>query len=254
MERLCSWHAFHSIKVLFFHMLVYQCRPFLVSQWDIRGNAHGILAAHPITPFISIHHVEAVEPLYSGLSHLESLKLFTKASRVNPRSFLQRAIGYDRDERITFAVSLGYVVQVFPNIVLPRELERSELTFTAWNRIANRFEFDLDTKDPLKSVCKKSIKFFLRNIFEDGSVSVSTYFRSNQGDDLKRKVFCFPQSPTLSHVDEIRILGNPLSDNWHLVCSFSLLILTSSLSLSLFHKLMNLINCQLGAKASMLQS
>ncbi|KAG0491686.1 hypothetical protein HPP92_005084 [Vanilla planifolia] len=48
-------------------------------QWDIRGNAHGILAAHPIAPFISIHHVEAVEPLYPGLSHLQSLKLFTKA-------------------------------------------------------------------------------------------------------------------------------------------------------------------------------
>ncbi|KAI0493674.1 hypothetical protein KFK09_023795 [Dendrobium nobile] len=186
-------------------------------QWDIRGNAHGILASHPVTPFISIHHVEAVDPLYPGLGHLESLKLFTKASRVNPRSFLQRAICYDREKRITFAVSLGYVVQVFPNIVLPRELERSELTYTAWNRAGHRFEFDFDTKDPYRSVCKKSIQFFLKNVFEDGSVSVSTYTRSNQGNDLKSKVFCFPHSPPLPHVDEIRILGNPLSDNWHLV-------------------------------------
>ncbi|XP_020572496.1 uncharacterized protein LOC110019241, partial [Phalaenopsis equestris] len=188
-------------------------------QWDIRGNAHGLLAAHPITPFISIHHVEAVKPLYPGLGHLESLKLFTKASRINSRSFLQRAICYDKDERITFAVSLGYVVQVYPNIVLPRELERSELTYTAWNRIGHRSEFDFDTKDPPKSICKKSILFFLRNVVEDGSggISVSTYSRSKQGDDLKRKVFCFPHSPPLRRVDEIRIFGNPLSENWHLV-------------------------------------
>ncbi|KAK8952524.1 hypothetical protein KSP39_PZI004834 [Platanthera zijinensis] len=186
-------------------------------QWDIRGNAHGILAAHPIAPFISIHHVEAVDPLYPGLSHIESLKLFTKASQVNPRSFLQRSICYDRNERMTFAVSLGYAVQVFPNIVLPRELERSELTYTAWNRISRKFEFDFDTKDPYRSVCKKPIQFFLSEVWEDGSVAVSTYLRSSKGDDLKRKVFCFPQSTPLPHVEEIQIAVHPLSENWHLM-------------------------------------
>ncbi|PKA47784.1 hypothetical protein AXF42_Ash021114 [Apostasia shenzhenica] len=186
-------------------------------QWDIRGNALGILAAHPIAPFISVHHVEAVDPFYPGLSRLKSLKLFTKAMQEDPRSFLQRAICYNKVKEITFTVSLGYVVKVFPNIILPRELERSEVTYTAWNKISHRFEFDFDTADPIKSVCKKPILFFLKETVKDGIVTLSSYFRAQQGDDLKRKVFCFPHSPPLPDVNEIRITSIPLSENWHLV-------------------------------------
>ncbi|ONK55840.1 uncharacterized protein A4U43_C10F1510 [Asparagus officinalis] len=192
-------------------------REFGFHQWDIRGNPHGLLAAHPIAPFVSIHHVEAVDPLFPGLSTLESLKLFTKAMNTEPRSFLQRAVCYDAIQKLTFSVSLGYVVQVFPNIVLPRELERSEQTYVAWNRVNKRDEFDFDTRDVYRSVCKKPILFFLKDVKKDGNVTLSSYKRAKRTDDLKRKVFCFPRSPPLPYVDEIQISGNPLSENWHLV-------------------------------------
>ncbi|XP_020094035.1 uncharacterized protein LOC109714045 [Ananas comosus] len=192
-------------------------REFGFHQWDIRGNAHGLLAAHPIAPFISIHHVEAVDPFYPGLSSLESLKLFAKAMNADPMGFLQRAICYNRDEKLTFAVSLGYVVQVFPNIVLPREVERSELTYTAWNRVGHRNEFDFDTRDAYRSVCKKPILFFLKDVWKDGNITKGSYVRVRGRDDLKRKVFCFPRSPPMPDVDEIRVFGAPLSKNWHLV-------------------------------------
>ncbi|XP_057969649.1 uncharacterized protein LOC131158795 isoform X2 [Malania oleifera] len=185
-------------------------------QWDIRGNAHGLLSSHPIAPFVSIHHVEAVDPFYPGLSSLESLKLFSRAMRVDSRSILQRSICYDHARRLTFSVSLGYVVQVFPNIVLPRELERSEQTYSAWNRINHRNEFDLDTRDPYRSVCKKPILFFLNNMGREGNNTLGSYGRARGKDDLKRKVFCFPHSPPLHHVENILVLGHPLSKNWHL--------------------------------------
>ncbi|XP_010250871.1 PREDICTED: uncharacterized protein LOC104592979 [Nelumbo nucifera] len=186
-------------------------------QWDIRGNAHGLLSAHPIAPFISIHHVEAVDPFYSGMSSLEGLKLFTRAMRADPRVFLQRSICYDRIRRLTFSVSLGYVVQVFPNIVLPRELERSEQTYSAWNRISHRNEFDFDTRDVHGSVCKKPILFFLKDVWKDGNATMATYRRTNGSDDLKRKVFCFPRSLPLPRVQNIQVLGYPLSKTWHLM-------------------------------------
>ncbi|XP_077247454.1 beta-1,3-n-acetylglucosaminyltransferase radical fringe protein, putative (DUF604) [Tasmannia lanceolata] len=186
-------------------------------QWDIRGNAHGLLSAHPIAPFVSIHHVEAVDPFYPGLSSLDSLKLFTRAMRAEPRSFLQRSICYDRRRRLTFSVSLGYVVQVFPNIVLPRELDRSEQTYSAWNKLSNRNEFDFDTRDVYRSVCKKTILFFLKDVGKNGNVTVGSYGRAKGRDDLKRKVFCFPRSVPLRDVKDIRVLVNPLSENWHLV-------------------------------------
>lgn len=198
-------------------------------QWDIRGDAHGLLSSHPIAPFVSIHHVDAVDPFYPGLSSLESLKLFTKAMRLDPRSFLQRSICYDRARRLTFSVSLGYVVQVFPNVVLPRELERSEVTYSAWNRIRDRNEFDFDTRDPYTSVCKKPILFFLKDVARQGNATLGSYAWARGREDLKRKVLCFPRSPPLRYVKNIQVLGFPLSRNWHVVCLFPYYSLNFSL-------------------------
>uniref|UniRef100_A0A0D3HFM6 Uncharacterized protein n=1 Tax=Oryza barthii TaxID=65489 RepID=A0A0D3HFM6_9ORYZ len=184
-------------------------------QWDIRGNAHGILAAHPIAPFISIHHLELVDPIYPGLNSLESLELFTKAMKTEPMSFLQRSICYDKRQKYTFAVSLGYVVQVYPYVLLPRELERSERTYIAYNRMSQRTEFDFDTKDIQKSLCKKPILFFLKDVWKDGNITRGSYIRASVRDDLKNKVFCF-RSPPLPDIDEIQVSASPLSKRWHL--------------------------------------
>ncbi|XP_031494857.1 uncharacterized protein LOC116260553 [Nymphaea colorata] len=185
-------------------------------QWDIRGSAHGLLSAHPVAPFISIHHVEAVDPIYPGLNLLDSLKLFARAMKVDPLSFLQRSVCYDRRRRLTFAVSLGYVVQVFPNIVLPRDLERSEQTYMAWNRLSSRNEFDFDTRDSYRSTCKKPVLFFLRDVRKAGNSTLGTYTRTKGKDELKRRVLCFPRTLPLREVKDIQVIGKPLSENWHL--------------------------------------
>ncbi|WOL00123.1 hypothetical protein Cni_G08836 [Canna indica] len=49
--------------------------------------------------------------------------------------FHQRSICYDKRKMLTFAISIGYVVQVFPTIIPPQELEHSELTYNAWNKL-----------------------------------------------------------------------------------------------------------------------
>ncbi|KAL1222154.1 hypothetical protein V5N11_011033 [Cardamine amara subsp. amara] len=185
-------------------------------QWDIKGDAHGLLSTHPIAPFVSIHHVEAVNPLYPGLSTLDSLKLFTKAMSLDPKSVLQRSICYDHTNRLTFAISLGYVVQVFPSILLPRDLERAELSFSAWNGISQPNEFDVDIKLPISSLCKKPIRFFLKEVGREGNATLGMYTRSLIKDDLKRKVLCFPRSLPLHKVEKIQVLGFPLSKTWHL--------------------------------------
>lgn len=194
-------------------------------QCDIRGNAHGLLSSHPIAPFVSIHHVEAVDPFYPGFTSLQSLELFTQAMRLQPTSFLQRSICYDRRRRLTFSVSVGYVVQVFPSIVLPRDLERSEQTYSAWNGISHRNEFDFDTKDPYRSVCKKPILFFLKDVTKQENATLGSYVRPRAKDDFKRKVLCFPQFRVLRNLRKIQVLGYPLTKKWHLVCFFTQLFL-----------------------------
>ena len=163
--------------------------------------------------------MEAVDPFYPGLGHLESLKLFSKAMKIDPPSFLQRAICYDRRKRLSFSVSLGYVVQVFPYIVLPRDLERSELTYVAWNELGGRNEFDFDTRESIQSLCKQPILFFLEDTWQNSSVTIGSYRRAGGTDEFKRKVLCFPRSRPLPYVKQIHVLGYPLSNKWHLVCN-----------------------------------
>lgn len=144
--------------------------------------------------------------------------MFTKAISFDPQSFLQRSICYDHSQHLTFSISLGYVVQVFPNIVYPRDLDRSELTFSAWNGIQHRNEFDLDTKDPIRSICKRPILFFLKEIGRAGDhVTLGSYERAGQSNEMRRRVFCFPRLPPLPHVQKIELFGHPLGKNWHLV-------------------------------------
>lgn len=137
--------------------------------------------------------------------------------KAEPLSFLQRSICYDKSKKLTFAISLGYVVQIFSGIIPSRELERSEQTYIAWNRISSRNEFDFDTKDAYRSVCKNPILFFLQDIKKDGNSTLGSYERAKSRGELKRKVFCFPQSPPLFDVNEIIVIGSPLNKNWHLV-------------------------------------
>uniref|UniRef100_A0A8I7B3S2 Uncharacterized protein n=1 Tax=Hordeum vulgare subsp. vulgare TaxID=112509 RepID=A0A8I7B3S2_HORVV len=173
------------------------------------------MAAHPIAPFISIHHVEFVDPIYPGLNSLESLELFTKAMKTEPMSFLQRSVCYDKKQKLTLAISLDYVVQVYPSVLLRPELERSERTYIAFKRMSQRTEFDFDTKEIQKSMCKKSVLFFLKDVWKDGNITRGSYIRSSERDDLKRKVFCF-RSPSLSDIDKIQVSASPLSKRWHL--------------------------------------
>ncbi|KAI4987018.1 hypothetical protein ZWY2020_019818 [Hordeum vulgare] len=128
---------------------------------------------------------------------------------------LAASLCYDKKQKLTLAISLGYVVQVYPSVLLPPELERSERTYIAFNRMSQRTEFDFDTKEIQKSMCKKPILFFLKDVWKDGNITRGSYIRSSERDDLKRKVFCF-RPPPLSDIDEIQVSASPLSKRWHL--------------------------------------
>jgi hypothetical protein len=46
------------------------------------------------------------------MSHLEGLRLLTKAMRTEPGSFLQQSLVYDVKNSLSFSISTGYVIQV----------------------------------------------------------------------------------------------------------------------------------------------
>lgn len=42
-------------------------------QYDVHGNLFGLLAAHPVAPLVSLHHLEVVEPIFPNVTRVEPL-------------------------------------------------------------------------------------------------------------------------------------------------------------------------------------
>lgn len=183
-------------------------------QFDIHGNAFGLLAAHPIAPFISIHHLDEIDPVFPQYNMLAGLRHLTTAMQMESSSFLQRCICYDHDRKLTYSVSLGYVIQVFPYVLPPRDLERAEITFKAWNKKDGGGEFDFDTRSAIKSVCKRPFLFFLDKIDRKGSNIVSVYTRDTTIDSQKWWSFCFPFASLSKKVQQIQVISKPMDKHW----------------------------------------
>lgn len=183
-------------------------------QFDVHGNPFGLLAAHPITPFISMHHLDEVDPVFPDHNAMDGMRHLTKAMQTEPSSFLQRCICYDHSKRLTFSISSGYVVQVYPYILLPRELERPEITFKAWNKKDGGGEFDFDTRIAVKSMCKKPFLFFLDKIQFEGENVIGVYKRDTSIDRKKRWSLCFSYMYRPEDMQRIRIVSKPMDEQW----------------------------------------
>uniref|UniRef100_A0A0D3FGQ9 Uncharacterized protein n=1 Tax=Oryza barthii TaxID=65489 RepID=A0A0D3FGQ9_9ORYZ len=87
-----------------------------------------MLAAHPLAPLVSLHHLDHIEPISPGGQHgspLDAARRLVRASRLDPARSLQQAFCYQRGPRYTWSVSVswGYTVQLYPWAVAPHELE-----------------------------------------------------------------------------------------------------------------------------------
>ena len=101
-------------------------------QVDIRGDAYGMLAAHPVAPLVSLHHLDHVEPITPrGKTALDAVRPLVGASRFDPARVLQQSFCYQRGPGYVWSVSVawGYTVQLYPWAVAPHELEVPLRTF-----------------------------------------------------------------------------------------------------------------------------
>jgi hypothetical protein len=189
-------------------------------QFDIFGSAHGLLASHPLTPFLSMHHLELIEPVFPGLTALEGLKHLTKAMRNDPANFLQQSICYDQKLGLSFSISLGYVVQVFPEIILPRLLTTVETSFTAWNHNNHALEFSFDTRPVPTSVCKQPFLFYMEEMHIDESnnrQTVGTYKRYIKVDEAKKQAYCWFHRLPPRKLKQITVISDSLDMHWYMV-------------------------------------
>lgn len=146
-------------------------------QVDVRGDLFGILAAHPLSPLLSLHHFDIIDPIFPGFTKLEAVKHLFKAVKHDPARILQQTVCYDSSNSITVSVSWGYAVQVFEGNQLLPDLIQVQKTFSSWRRKENFFSslHMFNTRDFSKDLCKSPEIFFLEDVIIDGKKSYTFY-------------------------------------------------------------------------------
>jgi hypothetical protein len=156
-----------------------------LAQVDIRGDAYGMLAAHPVAPVVSLHHLDHVDPISPAAGHtaLDAVGPLVRASLFDPARLLQQAFGYQRGPGYVWSVAVawGYTVQLYPWAVAPHELEVPLQTFKTWRSWAGGpFVFNTRPLAGPDSPCSRPAMFFLshvRNGTGGGGGTVSEYVR-----------------------------------------------------------------------------
>ncbi|KAD4981842.1 hypothetical protein R6Q59_001550 [Mikania micrantha] len=150
-------------------------------QVDVRGDLFGILAAHPLSPLLSLHHFDIIDPIFPGLTKLDSVKHLFKAVNHDSPRILQQAVCYDSSKSITISISWGYVVQVFEGNQLLPDLIRVQKTFSSWRRKENFFSslHMFNTRNYSKDSCKNPDLFFFEGVVPERNRSYTFYKRKN---------------------------------------------------------------------------
>lgn len=103
-----------------------------VFQYDVYGNLFGLLAAHPVAPFVTLHHLDVVEPIFPNMTRVDALKRLQGPAMLDSAGLMQQSICYDKRRKWTVSVSWGYAVQIFRGVFSAREMEMPSRTFLNW--------------------------------------------------------------------------------------------------------------------------
>ncbi|MED6203585.1 hypothetical protein PIB30_000668 [Stylosanthes scabra] len=132
-------------------------------QYDVYGNLFGLLAAHPVTPLVSLHHLDVVEPIFPNATRVEALKRLTIPMKLDSAALIQQSICYDKESRWTVSVSWGFAVQIFRGLFSAREMEMPSRTFLNWYRRADYTAYAFNTRPVSRNPCQKPFVFYFSN-------------------------------------------------------------------------------------------
>ncbi|OIW15718.1 hypothetical protein TanjilG_04253 [Lupinus angustifolius] len=151
-------------------------------QVDMLGNIFGLLATHPISPLLSLHHVNQTYPIFPNMTNIKALQHLFKAVNVDSQRILQQTVCYHNNFSWTISVSWGYAVQLFPsNMPLP-DILRTPHTFQPWRTEGNIMEnaYNFNTVALQNDTCQRPIIFYMDTVSsgKDGTI-ITTYYRKS---------------------------------------------------------------------------
>ncbi|KAF7805826.1 UDP-glucose:O-linked fucose beta-1 [Senna tora] len=150
-------------------------------QVDLQGNMFGLLAAHPVTPLLSLHHMDYTDPIFPNMTRPQAIRHLFDAVNVDSQRILQQTICYDRWFSWTISVSWGYAVQVFPNHMFLPDALKVQQTFKQWkkgNVFASAYTFNKQDLHP--DPCKRPTIFYLDTVSSSKNGIMSNYSKYYQ--------------------------------------------------------------------------
>ncbi|XP_057977137.1 uncharacterized protein LOC131164161 [Malania oleifera] len=148
-------------------------------QYDVYGNLFGLLAAHPVTPLVSLHHLDVVEPIFPNVTRVQALQRLNIPMKLDSAGLMQQSICYDKERSWTVSVSWGFAVQIFRGVFSPREVEMPSRTFLNWYRRADYTAYAFNTRPVTRNPCQKPFIFYLSKATLHSSTNrtISEYVR-----------------------------------------------------------------------------
>ncbi|XP_059305558.1 uncharacterized protein LOC132057114 [Lycium ferocissimum] len=145
-------------------------------QMDIHGSPRGLLAAHPLAPIVSLHHLGVINSLIPLMGQVDSVKKVIEAYKKDPSRTMQQSICHDLKKNWSLSVSWGYSIQLYPSLMSAKELETPMRTFETWKGFEEPFTFN--TRPNYIEPCQRPIEYYLDRVFElDNGETLTSYKR-----------------------------------------------------------------------------
>lgn len=192
-------------------------------QYDVYGNLLGLLGAHPVTPLVSLHHLDVVEPIFPRMTQVKALQHLTQSIQLDSASIMQQSICYDKKRHWSISISWGYAVQILRGVISPRELEMPTRTFLNWYRKADYTAYAFNTRPVSRHPCQKPFIYYMSTSRYDPSKKqiIGIYYR-----DKSRPPYCRWKMESPEKIDSIVVIKRPDPLRWQkvLVISFAFII------------------------------
>lgn len=177
-------------------------------QLDVRGDAYGLLAAHPMTPLVSLHHLDYVKPLLPNHTKYESLNTLIQTYRLDPPRAMQQSFCYYNTwwYRWSISVSWGYTVQIYPSLLTAHELEMPLQTFLTWRSFKDG-PFTFNTRPLSTNPCEIPAIYYISQVRDAGNDTVTTYSRDESAKKCKKGDY--PHT-----IDTVVVLASKMNPNY----------------------------------------
>ncbi|XP_047154944.1 uncharacterized protein LOC124826215 [Vigna umbellata] len=151
-------------------------------QLDIRGDPYGLLAAHPLVPLVSLHHLDQLNSLFPNQTQFHSMEKLISAYHVDPARTVQQSFCYDHKHRWSISISWGYTIQIYPFLLMASDLQMPLQTFRTW-RSWKDGPFTFNTRPMSSDPCQKPAVFFLDEVTEVGKSGSVTIYKRHEGSE-----------------------------------------------------------------------